>query len=63
MPIQAFYEIDVASQNSVTFVIIFHYMILLCQVLAIFPNTKKIHNWESKKCSGDAYLVKGSPDF
>jgi hypothetical protein len=28
-----------------------------------FSKYKKIHNWESKKCSGNAYLVMGSPDF
>jgi hypothetical protein len=63
------------SQNinmiAIPFLTVFHYMILLCQVPAIFCNRKNcqnmtVHNWESK-CSGIAYLVIGSligsPDF
>ncbi len=55
------------NMTAIPFLTVFHYMILLCQVLAIFRNRKNyqnmtIHNWESK-CSGNAYLVIGSPDF
>ncbi len=59
------------SQNikmtAIPFLTVFHYMILLCQVPAIFRNRKNcqnmtVHNQESK-CSGNAYLVIGSPDF
>jgi hypothetical protein len=55
------------NMTAIPFLTVFHYMILLCQVPAIFCNRKNyqnmtVHNLESK-CSGDAYLVIGSPDF
>jgi hypothetical protein len=59
------------NMTAIPFLTVFHYMIILCQVPAIFRNRKNcqnmtIHNWESK-CSGNAYLVIvsliGSPDF